>query len=855
MKLHPNLKLFIQIFFLSIILTSVLTYPFMLKFKEFYTDQTDYPTVSYRFLTYIKSIEKNGLFAFSSYTSSQFYPFAYSSATLDLGITPLILYFPIIWLIKDIVTSTNIFSFLILCINFIISFYSLYYFIKDKKSCILGATVYSYNPYLFSHFPQGVQTQAFFYPLIILSLSQLFNKNNIKNALFFGSMLLLNSLISVYFQIQTITMVGLFIIPFVLKNIIKKNTGFFLGLIKTFIILIPFMLLILYFDYPYIQFAKMEGVKRTINEANYYSARAIDFISSTPNNLLYGNFVRSNEKYRQPREYDNSFNFMEHTLFLNIVPSILFLIGMLSKFNKLKKGRLSVFDTGLLIILFFSFILMWGPYLIFGNITYFSIKLPYYFLYQIFPFFKGMRVTTRFEQIFYIPFVFYIVYGSHLILIKKPKIANIVFILSLGLIIFENLNLNSYSETTQLQQEIIDYRINQKQIIQILKNKKTAHFPSYIPIKDKFYKEIKYLTWISNTDEYMLNSFSYLPPDWIKYLNSINNRIDDQALLELKAMNVDYVIIHKNFYRDELPELYNLYFNNNTAFPIQYVIYDDKLMTILDLSKITVPVNHCAINKDFKFNVQIPAYSINFRPIYENIILENQNNCYLFTQLENRYVQSKIYINGKYSRSVIFKIPYLIRPYEKYIISEIINQNNDYFEGLKRGNNTILTEINKLGIYTSFNTYIDEPVITSTSNSFFSKLNSISSNQINFQINSFKANKNNNSLIIDAQILNKGDSIWINYADFTNSNNIGAVILVEEYLNAEKKPILVNGKNPLYEICTNNQSTDPGKTAYFYCQHFLDINIINEIKYVKLYPIISNITNTVKGNPAIFSVN
>ena len=59
---------------------------------------------------------------------------------------------------------------------------------------------------------------------------------------------------------------------------------------------------------------------------------------SNPKNLLYGDFARNYELIRSPGldSINGKFNYAEHTLFLNIVPMVLFLIGLFYLYKRIK---------------------------------------------------------------------------------------------------------------------------------------------------------------------------------------------------------------------------------------------------------------------------------------------------------------------------------------------------------------------------------------------------------------------------------------------------------------------------------------------------------------------------------------
>jgi hypothetical protein len=850
-----KIKIFLVIAFIALVFSIILTFPLVLKINSSYSDKNDYAVNGYIMSENNNSFASGRIFDAAKYSlSSQFYPFSYSRATFDISLTPTIIFGILYKIFDNTVLSTNIFAILTLILNFIVSFFIFRYFFRDFKAALIGAFIYSFNPLVFSKFPEQLMLlQRYFFLLIFLFAYKTFQKPNFKNFFLLTLSITLNALITLYFQTYMLLVLPLFVLPFIIRNLLAKNIRYFLNLLKMTIIALPFLLFILYIDFPYFQFSKMEGIGRSISETAYFSTRLTDCFTSTPDNLLYGNLVKSIEKSREPKDIGNSFNYYEHTLFLNIIPSLLFIVGLYALFRKsdVKKNR--ALSVGFVIVLIFSFVMMWGPYLRINNSYSETLKLPYYYLYQLLPFLKSTRVPTRYEIILYIPFAFFAGFGAKYILKRFTNKGNIIFVIIIFFLILENLSVKTYKEFSSIQNKVSLYKKKNPQIVDLLKNKKTVHFPSFISLTDRFYDETRYLTWQTNTHELLLNSLSYLPPDWINFLNSTGNRLNENTFKSLEAMEVDYVIIHKDYYQKDFGDLFSLYFQKTDPELSKNAVLEDPQTLIIDLSKYSFDLQKCNLRDDFDIKLQISPYSIINQPISANLTLVNKKNCYFFSNLKKRYLQADIYVNNSKLNTKYFKIPFLITPYEKIILSETLNYNTNGYQNFGKGNINIRTSIPFLNISSSLNIYIDESISLYPGKEMFSKANSLSPGKMHYKIDQVKIQKKDNYMTIDAVILNDGDSVWLGYVNTENIDNSGAVYLISEFYNSEKKPVFADINKPLFFTCTTQLNIMPNDKVNYFCTFNLNESLTDQIKYVKLYPIV-NSNNALSGEPFIYEI-
>lgn len=627
----------IKIILLAILLTAVFTWPFILNIGSFYTDQGDYATHGSILWWNQDSIKTGRIFNQKEYFRGyMFYPHPYSLTFANNHVFPALIFSPIFWLTNSLPFSINLYVFFTFVACFCSSFYVINYFVKNKLASLAGAFIFTFNPQIITRFPQHIELLArFFLPLIILFAYQTFKKPNFKSAFFLWLALTLNSLSANYFQIFAIIFLPVFAIPFLFSNLRKKNWQYFLDLIKVSLVGLIFVPVILYFNLPFWNFSIKEGVVRSIDESIFFSARINDWFAPTENSLLYGNWSKYLFNFREPKDDRGILNYEEHTLFLGVLPIILFVLG-------LKPFLKQSFKSPFLILLAVSFILTFGPYLSYQTD---GFKLPFYYLYQVLPLMKGFRAPGRFEYIFYIPFSLIATFGA-LWLIKKRGIW-IIGVIGV-ILILENFTIQDYSTRSGIFHKIDQIGLEN---ISFLRSKKVLHLPVYtLDDADIFGKNSVYANWLTKTHEIMVNGNSgYFPPDILALLYETDKDLNEQVLIKLSALKVDYIVIHKDLMTSgqlqKLQSQENLY--------IKGIVFNQFDTVIIDLAKLNLAPKICNLEQDF--DIQIEGE----KP-FRSVILTNKEDCYLPSIYEDRYREIK---------GVNVRLPIIIGPGEQIILS------------------------------------------------------------------------------------------------------------------------------------------------------------------------------------------
>ncbi len=631
------MKNWILVLLLAFLLTIILTWPFFINLTSYYTDQGDYPLAGSVLWYNQDSIKTGRIFNQKEYFQGyQFYGQPYSLAFINHSFVPSLIFAPIYWITNSLPFSVNSLAFLTYVLSFISAYYLINYFVKNPWASLVGATIYTFNPLTMVRFPHHLDIlNKYFLPLVFLFAYKFLEKPTWKNSFLFGLFFTLNALSVNYYQIFTVVMLPLVAMPFLLKNLIRKNWTYFINLTKFSLVILIFLPVLLYFNLPYLSFADKEGAGRSVEEAGFFSARINDWFGSSPDSLLYGSWTKYLEKFRSPKDDRGILNYEEHTLFLNILPIILFILGF--KFFMKEKINHSFF----FILLGVTFILTFGPFL--GLYSVF---------YQLLPFMQGIRVPTRFEFLFYIPFALIASYGA-LWLIKKRGVWTVAVV---GVIlILENFTVKNYDLRSQI--------LPQAQLLQeelgFLKDKVTLHLPIYTTEDaDVFGKGAAYFNWLTKTGERVFNGNSaYLPPDHMMLLYEIKQNPDERAFTKLAILGVNYVVIHKKLLTPQDP-----------VKKIGQVVFEDPDILVIDISKFGLNVPICVPEKDLDFKVS-QAQDQDFNLSYA-LVIQNKDNCFLPSTFENRYQKMEVEVDG-IKKWAYYKMPILINPKEQVILSEI----------------------------------------------------------------------------------------------------------------------------------------------------------------------------------------
>lgn len=537
-----------------------------------------------------------------------FYPYKLTLAFSENLISSSISVLPVYLVSKNIVVSYNLF----VIVNFVLSGFFMYLlcyrFTKSFFASLIAGTIFSLAPFKFPHSGHLHILTTMWIPLVFLFLHRFFEEKKYRFTLFS----------SLFFIVQSLGCANYMVIiaPFILvmfmfyifksKHYIKKYfTGFLVFIAVSGAILIPVY-------YHYLKVEELYEFKRSIRECIRYSPDIRAFLTAYPFTLT-GKILT---------KFINPPFAWENALYMGIIPllSIIFICFFIIKKNvilfKLKKKvsdsrtlylphleKMKITPAGLsilyLVVLFLSLILLTGP-------LFFKVKyLPnpvYYLFYYLFPGFKGIRVPSR----FFIMFLF-----SSAILISCFYS---LYLKNRTLIILEILILLEFIPY-YIPVSKMPYKGSIPEVYRWLAQKKEKFAIMELPLEEARWWDIPYgqdkgffYTYFSAYhNKKLFNGYS-------GYIAPLYNRAKALGLkkqIEIaKAINIKYLIIHKDIYREN-PHVFSEDFFKNIIFTIENE-YSHELIKVFE-DDISVVYEIVVRNKkfasertyikDYKFNV------------------------------------------------------------------------------------------------------------------------------------------------------------------------------------------------------------------------------------------------------------
>lgn len=641
---------------IAVFLTVVLTWPLLPNITSFYSDQGDYPLNGAVLWYNYDSIATGRIFSPKDYWQGfQFYPHPYSLIFANNPVAAEIFFAPIYFLTNNLPLAVNTYAMLTLVLSFLAAFYTIRYFLSrftpgESKSpgvvllaALVGAFIFAFNQQTFARFPQHIDILGrYFLPLVFLFTYKFFSKPTLKDGFLLGLFFSLNALTHTYYPLFALILLPLVAMVFLISHLKRRDFGYLGKLGKYGLIGLVFLPVLLYFNLPLLEFSQKEGAHRSIENVPYFSARITDWFAPSPDNLIYKGWVEGLDKYREPRDpITGVFNYEEHTLYLGLIPAVLFFLGLKS-FQKSKSDGSGKWFFYILLIL--PFILTFGPYFS-GSEE--GFPLPFYWLYKLLPLMEAVRSPTRFEFVMLIPFALIASFGT-LWLLKKVKVRGIWIIGVIGmLLILENFTLKNFDDRSESLAVI--RRIGVENLL-FLEGSGVLHLPIYTTeYSDSFGSNSGYINWATRTKEKIVNgNASYLPPDYLGLQFAIKQGLDETVVGILKALDVRYLIYHKKA------------LTSTEKLIDSGVVLDNPDVRIVDLSNLKTNISVCnTIDLDIR-----PTEGI------EDLIITNRGNCYLISPKDKRYQQVSLDFNGN-TKKIFYRLPLVINPQEQIILSKV----------------------------------------------------------------------------------------------------------------------------------------------------------------------------------------
>ena len=191
------------------------------------------------------------------------------------------------------------------------------------------------------------------------------------------------------------------------------------------------------------------------------------------------------------------------------------------------------------------------------------------------------------------------------------------------------------------------------------------HLPIIFP--DFAVTEGVYHNWRVITGEKIVNMYSgYLPPDHIKLLMKLKEGVGLEDLKRLKAIGVNYLVIHKDlmdegYYENKVQKYDEIYEKG--------VVFNQEDTRVIDLNKYGFDIKRCDFDKDLQINFNEAVVSGTSEKT-KILTIKNRSDCFYPSIYMDRYREINVYQNF-IKVTVQIKMPYLLEPYQEVVLSGI----------------------------------------------------------------------------------------------------------------------------------------------------------------------------------------
>ena len=532
--LKKILNPFTLAFIIFLISSVYITYPLIFHLGDLVTGYGDQYLISWIMNWNIHQLFINPLDLFNA---NIYYPYKNSLAFSETFLTSSVLSIIPMWLLKEPIVTVN---FTLISSIFMVGFFTFilsFYLTKNFWASLISGLLIIFSPVFLDKKTHIQMLSIQWIPLSILffiMLTKSFKPRYLLFSMLFFLLQFYNSFLPGYFLIF-FYLIYLFFIFIKDKNkIIKLFTKTnFLILLSTFVLMIPIIK-------PYYDVFKEYNAARNIRDAIHFALQPEDLIYPNEHTVLEPLLLQiSNIKqYKQTDEIKSGYIGLVFTLL-----SLLTIFYAIKKINKKNILENSFLTAGLL-----GLILSFGPALPFARETIhkpFVIILPYAIFYYIIPGFSGFRNSSRWEMLFIFSIAILISIVLPSILKNNKKSLIIYLLLIVGIVAEYNFPMKFYPVT-----QVKDFAQSYKWLSNTPKNSIYITMPIHNWNSPNYAIELEREYYSTQNFRKTVNGYSgFSPFKWqedILYLFS--NFPENESILRIKKMGVNYIIVNKNEY-------------------------------------------------------------------------------------------------------------------------------------------------------------------------------------------------------------------------------------------------------------------------------------------------------------------
>ena len=594
-KILPELLLVIV---LALLLTNFATYPFMKELSNVYFPREDFESNAWT-LWYVFSKITSGSFS-TLFSPPIHYPFPNILALFDFQpFQSLVLFGIPYYLTNNVAFSVNIKILLSFVLTFVSSYYSFKYFLKNKIAVLIAAIIFSFAPLVTIRFPGHMEylSRIFIPPLLVL-IHKIIEHPGIKYSLILAGIVALN----VLNNLQLTLFSFILFIPYGVFLFLKKykksgKTEYLKQIVLSLIILFLSLFPILKIFITYREYSIKENYSRSIEEAADHSGNIFGFLEGNANGALYMTMHRVLNLFG----IDYTLNHrLEMTLSSGAIAIVFFFI-LLVFLNK-TKGHWAWIISSL-----YAMILSLGPYL---NLNNENIKLPFYYLFQIFPTLSLTRTPGRIMLvgIIFIALIAGTTFEKIFKAIRNRSLKYLFVFVVVILLVVEVVNVYYMPKYSQL---FPNFDMSKKIV-------------AFLPTNESNAANTEYMIMSMQKDFILINGYTGTVFEDMRIqnlrLDSINSPDWENYVL---ALNIDLLVLDYSYKSSSASQIAEKYRDS--------LVWSDKRWAIYDFSKEKDSNCYIAGAKELDINTN----KISKKEIW--VTIENNTKCYGRFFGEDRY--------------------------------------------------------------------------------------------------------------------------------------------------------------------------------------------------------------------------
>ncbi|MFA6525152.1 MAG: hypothetical protein WCT33_02655 [Patescibacteria group bacterium] len=523
-KTFSNIKQYLLIITLFVILTVVMTYPWINHMNSWVHDGADSYFIAWNLAWDVNSFQNN---IGNIFNANIFYPHENTLAYSEHLVGTALLVWPILALTHNPILAYNIVTFIFFALGAYCMYLFMFKLTRNLPVSIISAIIFGFNPYRVIHFSQIHLQVIFFFPLILLILHRIFELKKNRDFIFLVLAYVALGYMSMHYLLMMAVVTVVFMV-FYFAAIDKKmpDKKFIIKLILAFFLII---LAILPVYYPYFFAHDENGYSRSYGMITTYSPTVMDYFSFSPLITKIVGFP----------------NTIEKVLYTGFTVVILFFVSL----YYLIKRRIVDQKTTEILLLY----LLIGAVCVllsFGILVRFTtdgggVVGPYIFFYKLIPGFDGLRALGRFFIVVLLSISVVIGLGLNQMLkrIKKRFVYGAIIILIASLVMLEYLWVPPF-QPVEYRQALIGDEI--PEVYSWFAEQSDDSVILELPLDVNLRKSTEYMYLSVYHWKKMINGYSgFFPEDYIKLEKMItDNFTGDETQNEISKAGVKFIIVH-----------------------------------------------------------------------------------------------------------------------------------------------------------------------------------------------------------------------------------------------------------------------------------------------------------------------